>query len=102
VPVVPAPGLKWDISALTNTGTLGVVTAPQPQILHLAQSGAGMVISGAKGVAGESYCVLASTNLSVGSWVAILTNSFDTNGNFVFTNAVDIGVPQTFYQLKLQ
>jgi len=32
--------------------------------------------------------LLTTTNLAVKPWLPIATNSYDTNGNFVLTNAV--------------
>jgi hypothetical protein len=47
---------------------------------------------------------LASTNLLLPftSWTAIITNTLDANGNFIFTNPENAGMPQAFYLLKLQ
>jgi hypothetical protein len=35
-------------------------------------------------------------------WQRVATNSFNTGGVFVFTNSLDPGAPQTFYELQLQ
>jgi hypothetical protein len=35
-------------------------------------------------------------------WIPVLTNQFDDNGNFNFTNPVDPDLPQSFYLLQLQ
>ena len=57
----------------------------------------------AKGPTNGICAVLASTNVnaSAGQWTPIATNSFGAGGSFSYTNAMDAGVPQTFYRLRV-
>jgi len=60
-------------------------------------------MSGRGGPANGTYQVLSSTNVAMplSNWIALLTNQFDGNGNFSFTNAVSPEVPSRFYRLWL-
>jgi hypothetical protein len=46
--------------------------------------------------------LLGTTNLAtpISNWTRLLTNQFDANGNFNFTNAVG-SAAQSFYLLRL-
>jgi T5SS/PEP-CTERM-associated repeat protein len=93
-------GLGWTNKFLVD-GSIQVLGFPVPQFSSLSLSGANLVISGTNGPTNGTYRVLASTNvvLPVTNWTALLTNQFDGNGNFVFTNAINPGVPIRFYRL---
>jgi hypothetical protein len=39
--------------------------------------------------------------LKPSNWTQLLTNQFDDNGNFDFTNAIPPSLPQNFYLLQL-
>ena len=84
---------------------LNVTATPvaQPQISALLMTGSGLVIAGSNGVPNWPYLVLSSTNLAVpaGNWTINATNTFDSSGNFIFTNPMDADVPQLFYMLRL-
>jgi hypothetical protein len=91
-----------------NTSTpkkvlLEVQTSPPTQASfgHVTQSGGKMVMSGAGGPLNGTYYVLTSTNLSLPltNWTRVLTNAFDTFGNFSFTNASGSN-SQGFYLLQ--
>ena len=74
-----------------------------PQICGTATvAGNNLVFSGTNGTPGWSYYVLASTNLMAPrtSWNVILTNDFDSEGNFIFTNDT-LSQAQEFYQLSV-
>jgi hypothetical protein len=79
-----------------------VVVASKPVIGPLAFSGNCLVMSGTGGVANASYFLLASTNIAqpLSNWTRLLTNQFDNNGNFNFTNAFGTNT-QTFYLLQV-
>ena len=54
------------------------------------------------GPANGIYAVLASSNLGPAAlWSALETNTFNALGNFSFTNALDSGVLQKFYRLRI-
>ncbi len=96
-------GLAWDASTLTN-GILNVVSTlkPAPYITSFTLSGTNVVFAGKNGVANGTYVLLMSTNLALtlANWTAIATNSFDSSGQFNFTNGTDPGAPQQFYLLS--
>jgi autotransporter-associated beta strand protein len=103
-PATPGTGLAWDTTQLSS-GVLNVVAAPsQPVVTSVVISGGNLIFSGTNGVANASYSVLTSTNLAVplANWTALSTNTFDVNGAFHVTNAVNAAIPKRFYVLKLQ
>jgi hypothetical protein len=77
--------LSWNTSALNNSGIISVTgTRLPPQITAEGVSGANFVISGAGGVVGATYYVLATNNVAapLATWPRIATNIFDAGGNF--------------------
>ena len=61
-----------------------------------------MIISGNNGTSNAFYAVLASTNvtLPLSNWVSLVTNQFDSSGNFSFTNAIVPGIPQRYFRIR--
>ena len=94
-------GLVWDTSALAN-GRLNVVSKPSPHITGFSLSGTNLVFSGTNGWANGTYELLMSTNvaLALTNWMAIATNTFDSNGHFNLTNGINPDEPQQFYILS--
>ncbi|MGH7952119.1 MAG: hypothetical protein ACREFE_09400, partial [Limisphaerales bacterium] len=86
----------------SNLATL-TVGAPQPRIVSISLSGGDLVISGTNGSSSGTYYVLTSTNvaLPLNQWTPILTNTFDSGGNFSVTNSVTGSSPQQFYLLQV-
>jgi hypothetical protein len=78
----------------------------QPGITGFTQSGANLVISGKDGLAGQTYYVLGTTNLTlpVNQWTSVATNIPGGTGNFTITltNAANLNIPGNFYILKVQ
>ena len=106
LPATPGPGLAWNTNTLATDGTLRIdsVAPPQPpSFATVTFSGGDLVFSGSNGVPGTSYHVLESTNLALPlpDWTRLLTNVFDENGGFSFTNAIDPGEPRQFFRLQL-
>jgi hypothetical protein len=60
-------------------------------------------VSGSNGLANSPYFVITATNLALprNQWTPLLTNQFDSEGNFSFTNAPDLSAPHRFYLLEL-
>ena len=85
---------------------LALVSAPpSPQFSASAiVGGNNFSFSGGNGISGWNYLVLASTNLALpaAQWQIIATNTFDADGNYVFTTTMKPGSPQNFYRLQLQ
>jgi autotransporter-associated beta strand protein len=102
LPPLPA-GLGWNTNLLNTAGALSVVVATQPVIGPLSHSASGLVFTGTGGVANATYYLLGSSNIAapLSNWMSLATNSFDTNGNFSFTNALNPGNPRLFYMLRL-
>ncbi|MGA2244576.1 MAG: hypothetical protein ABSH48_06240 [Verrucomicrobiota bacterium] len=78
------------------------VQSAAPQICGSTMTGGYLVFSGTNGTPGWFYYVLASTNLMLPrtSWYVIATNTFDSQGDFVFTNDT-LANAQEFYQLSV-
>lgn len=101
-PASPGSGLAWNTNQL-NTGTLTVVTAaPQPGFSSSVVSNGDLILSGTNGPAGGTYYVLTTTNLTVppADWQVVSTNTFDSNGGFSVTNAINPGTTQQFYRIE--
>jgi len=101
VPAQPGPNLAWDTSQLAS-GLLGVLYAPQPDIVSCVQSGSNLLISGTNGTPGQSYQILNSTNVALpfSQWTTNTSGHFDGSGNFSFSVTVDKNGPQRFYGVK--
>jgi alpha-galactosidase len=83
---------------------LAMNNPPQPRIVSLSPAGANIfAFSGTNGIPNWNYCVVATTNpaLPVAQWQMVTTNSFNSNGDFSFTNNLGPN-PAEFYLLKLQ
>ena len=96
-------GLYWDTSTLKTDGTIRIGIETPPVIGGISISVGNLVMSGTGGVTNGTYYVLTSTNLTapMANWTRLLTNQFDGNGNFNFTNIMDPNSPQKFYLLQL-
>jgi hypothetical protein len=62
----------------------------------------GTALSGSFGKPGQTYYILASTNLAlpIGQWLPIYTNTFDLGGNYSFTNPLTAD-PDVYFILKV-
>jgi len=104
VPATPGPGLVWDKTQL-SAGTINVITGTsQPVSSSSSVSGSNFIFSGTNGPAGSNYVVLVSTNIAtpLTNWTPVLTNTFDINGAFHVTNAINPAAGRGFYLLKVQ
>ncbi|HTV39737.1 MAG TPA: hypothetical protein VMF08_04120 [Candidatus Sulfotelmatobacter sp.] len=74
-----------------------------PVVTSVSSSHGQFVLSGTNGFAGDTFFLLAATNLaSPGSWTIANSNTFGVNGVFSISNSVTPGSPQQFYRLQLQ
>jgi hypothetical protein len=99
VPATPGAGLKWDTSMLNS----GILSVSQPlTITNFTLSGTSLVIQGAGGSPGANYVILTSTNIGLPliQWTPIVTNTFDSSGNFDFTTNINSSLPRQFYLLS--
>jgi fibronectin-binding autotransporter adhesin len=103
LPLLPF-GLAWNTNNLNTAGSISVVLNTTPVIGSISISGNGLGLSGTGGVGNAYYILLGTTNLSTtpGGWMPLLTNQFDSSGNFNFTTNANTGTPQNFYRLQLQ
>jgi hypothetical protein len=74
-----------------------------PAFGNIKFSGGNLTLSGSGGPANGTYYVLTSTNIAVplANWTRLLTNQFDSSGNFNFTNTIGPNVQRNFYLLQL-
>ena len=75
-----------------------------PMISSVSLNGPNVVLAGSNGPPEWPYLLLTSTNLSLplAAWPISGTNTFDAIGNFIVTNVVAPGAPESFYRLQLQ
>jgi len=100
--IASAPaGFGYTISTNTAGQINLIVTLPQFNAINAGTDG--LVMSGSGGPANGDYYVLVSTNvaLPLNLWTRLVTNQFDSSGNFNFTNTPDLNAPQNFYLLQL-
>jgi len=82
-------------------GQVNLVVALPTFSIH--GTGSGLVFSGSSGATNAAFYLLGSTNLitPLAGWTRVLTNHFDVNGNFNFTNPLNPNSPQGFYRLQM-
>jgi rhamnogalacturonan endolyase len=80
-----------------------VTVAAPPQITSVQLLNGNFVIRGTNGNPGTPYYVVTSTNLALPltQWVPVLTDHFDSSGNFASTNSISPGVSRNFYLIRL-
>jgi fibronectin-binding autotransporter adhesin len=93
-----------------NTNTAGQVilaayspASTPPGFTAISSHAGNIVLSGGGGSTNGPYYVLTSTNVALprSQWTPSAFSQFDSNGNFVFTNAPGTGTRQRFYMLQL-
>ena len=107
IPATPGPGLLWSQSTLDTDGMLRVVAivVTQPDISGIVVGGGDVVLSGTNnGSASTHYVVLSSTNvaLPLNQWTPVVTNPFNPDGSFSWTNTIVPAETSRFYRLQLQ
>jgi hypothetical protein len=62
-----------------------------------------LIMSGSGGTADTSYNVLTSTDVTqpLANWSLAGTGTFDSGGNFSFTNTVDTTIPSSFFIIQV-
>jgi hypothetical protein len=60
-------------------------------------------MSGSGGMANSTYTVLTTTDIAapMPNWVAMATNQFDANGQFTFTNSINLNESKRFFRIGL-
>jgi hypothetical protein len=100
----PLPfGLAWNTNTLNPAGTISIVLTTIPVISSISISGNSLTLNGTGGVGNANFVLLGTTNLSspLSNWTRLLTNQFDNNGGFNFTNAAATNA-QNYYLLRVQ
>jgi hypothetical protein len=90
-------------SIISSNAVLTVLMAPPSFGQIIAAEGGGFILSGSGGTSNGIYKVRTSSDLLVPltNWSFILTDQFDSDGNFIFTNTTPTNAPQLFYILQL-
>lgn len=101
LPAVPS-GLYCQTNTLRIDGTVRIAIEPSPAIITATLSGSKLMLAGTGGITNGTYYVLTSTNIAapLSRWTRLLTNQFDANANFNFTNTLSPNAPQSFYLLQ--
>lgn len=75
-----------------------------PPILDAFAAGANFVLVASGGPAGGTNYLLTASNLvlPLSQWTDLATNRFDNGGNLIFTNVINVALPQMFFRLQLQ
>jgi T5SS/PEP-CTERM-associated repeat protein len=79
-----------------------LVAVSQPKFSTISVSGTNVILSGTNGTAGQNYAMLTTTNVATPSsnWVSLVTNQFDSNGNFSFTNGIIASERQRYFRIR--
>jgi autotransporter-associated beta strand protein len=104
VPAIPGPGLVWDVSRLTVTGTLGVaVGGARPRVSAMSRKGTNLIWLGSNGAAGVRFSVLTSTNVCLpwSNWSLCGDGAFDDAGRFWVTNGIAGAEPARFFGISI-
>ncbi|HLX95184.1 MAG TPA: immunoglobulin domain-containing protein, partial [Verrucomicrobiae bacterium] len=104
----PNDGSYWFVitnnygSVTSSVATLTVLTTPLFGGITPGTGGS-FILSGVGGTNSGNYTVLTSTNLAtpVALWTPVATNSFGSQGKFIFTNTPPTDTPQQFYLLQM-
>ena len=91
-------------SVTSAVATLTVTPVPRPVFMSVQTFMTNLIFSGTNGgVAGTSFYVLATTNLTTPlvSWIPVATNQFGVGGSFNITNPLNLSSPQSFFMLRL-
>src|SRR5262249_47201800 len=83
----------------TCSGTLVV----EPRFLNFRLTSSEVILGGAGGTSNTTYIVLSSTDFTTPAalWTPVATNTFDANGQFIFTNKINSGEAQRYFRLRL-
>jgi len=108
-PATPGANLAWDTTSLSS-GILAVVatsTGPttNANITKVSLSGTNLLIHGTNNNEPNTsfhYVVLTSTNIHtpLSTWTPVVTNAFNPDGTFDYTNPVLPGIPQQFIDVQ--
>jgi autotransporter-associated beta strand protein len=94
-------GIYWRFEPAT--GWLTALALPKPNISGVALASGQFVFSITNGIPGSTVVLLSATNaaLPAASWIPVATNIFGPSGSLAWTNLIDPGSPQRFFQAAL-
>jgi fibronectin-binding autotransporter adhesin len=103
-PATPGPGLAWNTNNLAINGTLGIsagVPVQTATFSSITYSGGTLTLQGTNGPASSPFVVLTTTNVALPAyeWTPLLTNAFDSGGNFNVSTNIS-GTTQQFFILS--
>jgi hypothetical protein len=95
--------LFWNTNNLLADGTLTVAAPTPPVFGSINTSGTNLIFTGSGGIPNANYYLIGTTNLTLpaANWTLLITNQFDSSGNFIFTNAMNPNWPQGYYRIQL-
>jgi fibronectin-binding autotransporter adhesin len=98
---ITPPGYGYSIDT-SVPGQVNLIVA-KPSFGTISATAGGLVLGGSGGIPNANFYLLAATNLAqpLANWTRVMTNQFDANGNFIFTNAFTTNSPQNFFRLQL-
>ena len=99
------PWIGWQTTYGSTAFSLLVVqTNVAPAFSAFTSANGSVIFSGMNGTPGKAYWILTGTNLTepVANWMPVATNTIQGDGQFGFTNVIDLSQPQQFFILKLQ
>lgn len=109
-PATPGAGLVWNTNTLTTDGTLRVATGAvvpttNASITKVTLSGTNLWVHGTNNNVPNTnfhYAVLTSTNIAthLSNWTAVVTNPFNPDGTFDYTNPIVPGTPRQFIDVQ--
>jgi len=98
-----APNLFWDVTKLTNNGTITVALRPNPKITTFSVAIDGHTTLSCTGLPGQAYVLLTCSNLNTPIiWTPAATNLAAINGAFSFFDLIVTNDPQRFYGIRSQ
>jgi autotransporter-associated beta strand protein len=106
----PGAGLLWNTNGLNTNGTLYVVSAvtgptTNATITSVTRSGTNLLVHGTNNNVPNTsfhYVVLTTPNITnaLSNWTPVITNPFNPDGTFDYTNPIVPGTPQQFINVK--
>jgi fibronectin-binding autotransporter adhesin len=109
IPATPGAGLSWNTNNLSLSGTISVIGGSNPTtnaaITKVTVQGTNMLVHGTNNNVPNTsfhYVVVVSTNIAsaLSNWTPVITNSFNPDGTFDYTNPIVPGTPRQFLDVK--
>jgi hypothetical protein len=81
----------------------GITAFAPPLLVETAYFGSNVTFRATGGIPSRTFRLLASPDVALPTtnWLPVLTNSFDVNGSFNFSNALTPGSTQQFYRVVI-